>query len=114
MERRQDVSDLRHHRRIPTRLWADLYWESTDRQMRFARAQVLDLSDGGVRLKLASEPPRAGTSINVRIERVGFADFGIVRHATWHGMLGVELRFETATKTQIERWQQIVESAQER
>jgi hypothetical protein len=79
--------------------------------MQFARAQVLDISEGGMRLKLAGRHPATGLSVNVRIEQFGFSEFGIVRHTVWQGILGLELRFETASAKQIERWQRVVQSA---
>ena len=102
---------LRRHSRIPVRLWADVYWEGSDRQIHFARAQVLDVSESGMRLKLAGNHPATGLSVNVRIEQYCFSEFGIVRHDVWHGVLGIELRFEMAARNQVDRWQRIVRSA---
>jgi hypothetical protein len=105
-------ADLRRHRRIPVKVYADLYWEGADRRMNFERAYLLDVSEGGLRLRLSSGGLKVGASVHVRIEQFGFAEYGIVRYALGHGIVGVELRFETVTEQQIERWKKIVGSAQ--
>ena len=104
--------DSPRHRRIPTKVCADLYWEGAEGRTSFARADCLDISEGGVRLRLPGGGLKRGVSVHVRIEAFGFAEFGIVRYAHAHGIVGVELRLESAAQEQIERWQKIVRSAQ--
>jgi hypothetical protein len=105
-------ADRRAHPRVPVKLYADLHWEGTDGQMNFARARVLDVSEGGVRLSLPACRLNIGVSVHLRIEQFGFAGYGIVHYARGDGILGVKLRFEAATKQELERWKKSVQSAQ--
>jgi hypothetical protein len=103
--------DQRRHGRAPTKVYADLYWEGAEGRTSFARAYCLDISEGGLRLRLPSTDLKPGVSVNVRIEAFGFAEYGIVRYVHGHGIVGIEFRFEAADKMQIERWQKVVRSA---
>jgi hypothetical protein len=105
-------TELRRHARIPVKVYADLYWEGADRRMTFERAQCLDVSARGLRLRLPGRELQTGTSVHVRIDKFGFAEYGIVRYALGHGIVGVEFRFETAGKEQTERWNRLVSSLQ--
>jgi hypothetical protein len=103
-------ADLRRHRRMGVKVYADLYWEGANRQMNFARGYVLDVSEGGLRLRLPGGNLKTGASVNVRIEQYGFAEYGTVRYASGQGILGIEFRFQTATKAQVERWKKLLSS----
>lgn len=107
-------ADRRHHRRVPVKLYADLHWEGTDGKMGFARALVLDVSDGGVRLSLPSASLRNGVSLSVRIEQFGFSAYGVVQYARANGNLGISLRLDETNKHEFERWKKCVQSAQGR
>lgn len=102
--------DSRRHQRNPAKTYADLHWESRDRGMLFARAYCLDVSDGGLRLRLPGGGPPVGTSLSVRIDAFGFTEFGVVRYAHPSGILGVEFRFEGAAREQLDRWRKVVRS----
>ena len=104
--------DARRHRRTATKVYADLYWEGPDMAMRFARAYCLDVSEGGLRVRLPGGGPESGASVNVRIEAFGFSEYGFVRHSSARGVLGIEFRFEGASEDQIARWRKIVRSVQ--
>ena len=105
-------ADLRRHRRMGVKVYADLYWEGADRQMSFARGYVLDVSEGGLRLRLPGGNLKTGASVNVRIEQFGFAEYGTVRYALGQGILGIEFRFQTAAKAQVECWRKLLSSIQ--
>ena len=105
-------TDLRSHRRMGVKVYADLYWEGADRQMSFARGHVLDVSEGGLRLRLPRGNLKTGASANVRIEQYGFAEYGTVRYVLGQEILGIEFRFQTAAKAQVERWRKLLSSIQ--
>ena len=105
-------AELRRHRRIPVKVYADLYWEGADRRMNFERAYLLDVSEGGLRLRLPSCSLKAGVSVNVRIEQLGFAEYGVVRYVLGHGIVGIESRLDMSDEGQIERWKKILGSIQ--
>ncbi len=102
--------DSRRYHRSPAKAYVDLYWEARGRGMLFERAYCLDVSEGGLRLRLPGGGPPVGTSLNVRIDAFGFAEFGVVRYAHPSGILGVEFRFEGAASEQVDRWRKIVRS----
>ena len=103
-------ADRRRHARTPLNVYADLYWEGADGQLTFQRAQCLDVSAGGLRLRLPGGGLKKGMSVNVRIEKFGFAEYGVVRYSLALGMVGIEFRFETAGEEQQERWNKLVRS----
>jgi hypothetical protein len=105
-------ANRRSHQRVPVKVYADLHWESADGRMNFARARVLDVSEGGVGLSLPGGSLRVGVSVHLRIEQFGLAEYGMVHYARGDGILGVKLRFDGATAEELERWKKCVESAQ--
>jgi hypothetical protein len=105
-------ANQRRHRRVPVKTYADLRWEGADGQMKFARARVLDISEGGVRLSLPGCSFNIGASVHLRIEQFGFAEYGMVHHTRGDGILGIKLRLEAATQQELERWKKCVESVQ--
>lgn len=107
------AANRRRHPRAPVKIYADLHWEGADGQMKFARARVLDISEGGVGLSLPGGRIREGVSVHLRIEQLGLAEYGMVHYTRGDGILGVKLRLDAATKEQLERWKQRVESAQQ-
>jgi c-di-GMP-binding flagellar brake protein YcgR len=104
-------ANRRRHRRVPVKVYADLHWEGAGGQMNFARARVVDVSEGGVGISFPGGGLRVGLSVNVRIEQFGFAEYGIVNYARG-ATLGVQLRFDAATLQELERWKKCIESAE--
>jgi hypothetical protein len=111
---KQPGSDLRRHRRAPTKTPADLHWEGKDGAMRFARAYCLDTSESGVRLQVFGDVPEPGASIYIRLEEFGFAEYGLVRHVHRRDIVGVEFRFDWAAPEHLERWKKLVKTVEDR
>ena len=63
------LTNRRRHRRVPANTFADVQWEDASGRMNFARARVLDVSDGGVLLSVPGTGFRAGAPVRVRIEQ---------------------------------------------
>jgi hypothetical protein len=110
----QPGSDLRRHRRVPTKTPADLHWEGKDGAMKFARAYCLDASESGVRLQVFGDVPEPGASLGIRLEEFGFAEYGLVRYVRKRTIVGVEFRFDWAGQEQLERWKKVVKAVEDR
>jgi hypothetical protein len=82
--------------------------------MRFARAYCLDTSESGVRLQVFGDVPESGTSLYIRLEEFGFAEYGLVRYAHKQGIVGVEFRFDWAVPEHLERWKKLVKTVEDR
>lgn len=113
-EREQVGSNLRRHRRAPTKTPADLHWEGRDGVMRHARAYCLDTSESGVRLQVFGDMPEPGASLYVRLEEFGFAEYGFVRYVHRRAILGVEFRFDGTAPEHLERWKKLVKAVEDR
>jgi len=88
---------------------ADLHWEAPDGTLKVARGRCLDVSESGIRLEVLDEIPKLGTSLYVRLEEFGFAEYGIVRYVQLRGVVGIEFRFDGTAPGHFERWKKTIE-----
>jgi hypothetical protein len=107
-------SDLRRHHRAPVKTRADLHWEGPDGTLKIARGCCLDVSESGMRLEVFGEIPKPGTSLYVRLEEFGFAEYSTVRYVQPRGVVGIEFRFVGSAWEHSERWKKIIEKIESR
>jgi hypothetical protein len=107
-------ADLRRHSRVPIKTRVDLHWEGQDGTLRVTRACCLDVSESGIRLEVFGEVPKPGTSLYIRVEEFGFADYGTVRFAQARGVVGVEFRFDGTAPEHFEHWKKIIKEIEGR
>ena len=96
----EEPEERRRHRRRSVAVGAALMWENDSGVAQWAWARCLDLSESGARLELSQAIP-AFQRVYLRLTDLGIESYGVVRHASVHGTVGVEFNLPLADVSRI-------------
>ena len=86
-------TDLRRSARRRIKARALVFFEASGGAVQMCWGHSRDISDHGMGLDLSRSIPR-GSYVYIRLENPDYSTFGIVRHSSAQGTVGVELRGE--------------------
>ena len=111
MNPKRTLPELRRQIRQVKKARASLYWDDGHSGPQFTHGDCLNISESGMRLQLQRRVP-SGSAVHVRLDTLGFAAFGVVKHSDERGIIGIELRHESIEPEQAARWKALLEAAE--
>ncbi|HEY7680954.1 MAG TPA: PilZ domain-containing protein [Terriglobia bacterium] len=101
-EKKNATTSRRTHARIPVQARVQVFWDESGTGMRTASGRCVDVSESGVRLELSEVVPN-NTPILMRLEDPDAVVYGVVRHSSLNGAVGVELRTDTPIPSLVKK-----------